>query len=158
MHDQLEVLYNAHALEVSSLSLLPLCCCFGLRSDTQRDGLGHATILLNCVRSKFVLVRTKKKSLFGKHASSNSISTFTEDDHRTAKPSFFFFGRTIPEPPSGGQYRRQDELGIPCNAHALELQHWHALLMREHIVEEGEKGDTTEACVRSHFPQDIAAR
>ena len=113
------------------------------------------------MRSKFVLLRTKK-SLFRKHASSDSISTFTEDDHRTAKPSFFFFGRTIPGPPSGppsrGQNRRQDELGIPCNAHALELQHWHALLMREHIVEEEEKGDTTEACVRSRFPQDIATR
>ena len=151
MHGQLEVLYNAHALEVSSLSLLPLCCCFGFRSDTQRDDLGDATILLDRMRSKFVLLRTKK-SLFRKHASSNSISTFTEDDHR------MFFGRTIPGPPSRGQNRRQDELGIPSNAHALDLQHWHALLMREHIVEEGEKGDTTEACVRSRFPQDIAAR
>ena len=37
-HDQLGVLYNAHALEVSSVSLLPLSCCFGLRPDTQRDG------------------------------------------------------------------------------------------------------------------------
>ena len=75
---------------MSSLSLLPLCCCFGFRSDTQRDDLGDATILLDRMRSKFVLLRTKKNSLFGKHASSNSISTFTEDNHRTAKPSFFF--------------------------------------------------------------------
>ena len=36
-HDQLGVLYNAHALEVSSVSLLPLSCCFGLRPDTQRE-------------------------------------------------------------------------------------------------------------------------
>ena len=120
MHGQLEVLYNAHALEVSSLSLLPLCCCFGFRSDTQRGDLGHATILLNCVRSKFVLLRTKKKSFFGKHASSNSISTFTEDDHRTAKPSFFFF--------SGGPYRgrlRGDKTvgRMSWESHAM-LTHW----------------------------------
>ena len=157
MHGQLEVLYNAHALEVSSLSLLPLCCCFGFRSDTQRDDLGHATILLDRMRSKFVLLRTKKTVSL---VSTPAVTASARSRKMTTVPRSprSFFGRTIPEPPSGGQYRRQDELGIPCNAHALELQHWHALLMREHIVEEGEKGDTTEACVRSRFPQDIATR
>ena len=37
-HGQLGVLYNAHALEVSSVFLLPLSCCFGFRPETQRDG------------------------------------------------------------------------------------------------------------------------
>ena len=36
-HDQLGVLYNACALKVSSVSLLPLSCCFGLRPDTQQE-------------------------------------------------------------------------------------------------------------------------
>ena len=41
-----------------------------------------------------------------------------------------FFGRTIPEPLSGGQYRRHDQLGVLYNAHALKGQYRNRVALR----------------------------